>query len=1022
MPLNAPNHLVVEPVQSNTQVQRQAFELQGRYLTAGEHIEVLLEKNQAPADGHTALPLRILVRDADGRPITAPIKVAVDTSLGRLRLADGRLASSTHLVVVNGQEDLELVASSTAGSNAIRVSSGPVNAVGSMDFLAQLRPLFGLGIADISHTLTRSQHEDQVIAKTGFEDNFHQWDGPNQSGVVYQNTSSRAAGFIKGTIFQDYVLTSSYDSAKITQQKFFWDVDPNDYYPIYGDTSVVRYDARSTGKLYLRIDQQKNYFLYGDFLSHDSAQPLRLGSYARTLTGARAHYENETVAATAFAAKTSRTTMVDEQPGRGLSGPYAVSRLNAVANSEQVSILVRDRLQPAVVRSRTPMVRHVDYEYEPFSGRILFREPVASVDEDFNPVSIRIVYEVEDGGPKYWVGGADGQLKLGPDLTVSGRHTKDDNPLTQKTLSGATADWQLGESTHIVLDAASSRGSDFIASGSLGTASNRGLAAGGGSILALPSGQALRAELNHDSGPFKVSGFAARTDVGFDNASAGINPGRKEALLKSEYAIAENLTAVASGRFSQDLITPGEQVLLSAGLRRAVTPRLRLGVGVNKVRDDYPAGASPLGSLGSAALPGAVAPGGLHSTSFGAGDFQYGPFSNLLGSSCVGLPQCDIVHRYTSVYADARYELTDRWSLTGVAEQAVDGDHGWRLGVGTEYRFRDAGRLYGRYEWVDGLLANYGFGDDLKSSHRLVFGADTAYMPGGNVFEELRLAEGSDGHDAVNAVGVRNVFHLNEHLVANTSVENQVLVQTDTGNRNAQAVAGGLEYSGSPLWRIGGRLEYRISDTQKTWLSSASAVRRLNQDWSVLARNLLLSSQGRDTAAGQDHTQDRLQLGLAWRDTGSNRLNAIGRYEHNIDHNTGPDSPDNYRNDVLALAANYRPARDWTLSASGAFKHQVDRFDGPGSSFNGKLVSARVIHDLNERWDLGLIGSHSWGGPTQENGVGVEVGLRVMTNLWLSAGYVAGSYADSELYSTNSHWRALYLRLRFKFDENLFKP
>ncbi len=1022
-PLQIEPHLAVEPIPANTQVQHQTFELQGRPLAAGDHIEVLLQKGDAPADGESSVRLRIVLTDADGKPVTDAVKVALDTELGRFRLPDGRLVSSTHLVVQNGAEEVELVASATPGSAAVRVSSGPVNAVGGVNFIAQQRPLFGVGIADLTLSLDRSLHDQGVIAKTGFEDNFHNWDAPNQSGVVYQNMSSRVAGFVKGTVFGDYVLTGSYDSAKINQQKFFADINPNDYYPIYGDTSVVRYDARSTGKLFLRVDQEKNYFLYGDYLSHDTAQPLRLGTYSRTLTGAKTHFENGVVSGTGFVARTSRTTMVDEQPGLGLSGPYAVTRLNALANSEQITIVVRDRYQPAVVLSRTPMVRHVDYEFEPFSGRLLFREPVPSVDENLNPVSIRAIYEVEEGGPKHWVGGIDGRVKLGDQVAVSGRYAKDDNPLTQKSLTGATAEWTPRAGTQVVIDAAQSNGSDFT--GNETVSSRRlltpGSSLGSSSILDKPSGKAFRADMKHEQGGLRLQGFAARTDVGFDNASAGINAGRKEALLKGEYAIDEQTTALANARYSKDLIASGEQTMLTAGLRRTVTPQLRVGAGINHVRDDYPNGVSPLGSFGANGVPGLDDPTRLHNNTFGSNGFQYSPFSNLLGSNCLLGQRCDVMRRYTSAYADAKYDITSAWSINGLVEHSVEGDRGYRVAAGTEYRVKDAGRLYGRYEWVDGLLTNYGYGDNLKRSHRLVFGADTAYMKGGTVFEELRLAEGRDGRDVVNAVGVRNVFNLTEHLVANTSYENQRLLTIDKQHRNANALAGGLEYTTSPLWRIGGRLEYRVSDTQQTWLSSASAVRRLNDDWSVLARNLMLKSEGRDTAVGQNQLQDRLQLGIAYRDTSANKLNVIGRYEHNTDHTTGLVNPINYRNDVVALSANYRPARAWTASASTAFKHQIDRFDGPASVFNGKLVSGRLMFDINDRWDAGVMASNTWGGPSRDRGYGAEVGYRAMNNLWISAGYVSGSYADSELYSTNSHWKKAYVRLRFKFDENVFQ-
>ncbi|MBK9341199.1 MAG: hypothetical protein IPN04_11720 [Rhodoferax sp.] len=151
--------------------------------------------------------------------------------------------------------------------------------------------------------------------------------------------------------------------------------------------------------------------------------------------GCKVHYETDSVQANLFCSKKQANKgYVDEQPARGISGPYAVERPNAIANTETVEIVVRNRSQPAVILSRTRPRRYSDYDFEPFSGRILFREPVPSVDENNNPVYIRISYEVEEEfGDKHWVGGLDAKLRflttyllaqLMLKTMISRRHTK----------------------------------------------------------------------------------------------------------------------------------------------------------------------------------------------------------------------------------------------------------------------------------------------------------------------------------------------------------------------------------------------------------------------------------------------------------------------------------------------------------------------------------------------------------------------------------------------------------------------
>ena len=66
-----------------------------------------------------------------------------------------------------------------------------------------------------------------------------------------------------------------------------------------------------------------------------------------------------------------------------------------MSGSERVEIITRDRNQLAVVLQSVPMTRLTDYEFEPFTGRLLFRRPIPTLDERMNPVSIRVTYEID---------------------------------------------------------------------------------------------------------------------------------------------------------------------------------------------------------------------------------------------------------------------------------------------------------------------------------------------------------------------------------------------------------------------------------------------------------------------------------------------------------------------------------------------------------------------------------------------------------------------------------------------------
>ena len=93
----------------------------------------------------------------------------------------------------------------------------------------------------------------------------------------------------------------------------------------------------------------------------------------------------------------------------------------------------------------TPLARLVDYSFEPFSGRIVLATFLPSVDEDLNPVSLRVTYEVDQGGEKFWVCGGDAQVKLGERVEVGGSAVGRHQRAGAATgWCSANATWRLG--------------------------------------------------------------------------------------------------------------------------------------------------------------------------------------------------------------------------------------------------------------------------------------------------------------------------------------------------------------------------------------------------------------------------------------------------------------------------------------------------------------------------------------------------------------------------------------------------
>jgi hypothetical protein len=1022
-------------------------------LPEGSKILLTLGAASAVADGKSAIKVHIEVFDAQGAKLSAlngaPVKLLLETTLGRFQLPGVANDSNStigqtmtelagaEVLLSHGEASVYLLAPVTPGDAKVRVSSGAVGVQGALSFTPDLRPMLLVGIVEGSIQLSKAKKSDingPEIVNTQFEESLRNWSKTNSAGD--HTLAGRVAFFAKGTIKGEYLLTAAADSDKITQEKLFRDIDPNAFYPIYGDSSVKQFDAQSKSQVYVRVDKDKSYLLYGDYSTSSLDEANKLASYNRSLTGAKWHYENQSVKVSVYGARDTLRSYVDEQAGRGISGPYAVGKPNAVVNSEQIELLVRERNAPAIVLKRQPLTRFADYDFEPFSGRVLFRQPVPSVDENNNPVSIRIAYEVEEGGEKYWVSGIDAKAHLTDAIAVGASYAQDRNPVAPFRIQGLNTEVKLGERTYLVGEVARSNGNQYV---------NASISAPLGSVLnpaIEQSGNAARLELRHTDTDLSGRAYVAKSDAAFQNPSAGMAPGRQEAGATLQRRINDAISLTGELQQTKDAsrtATDGaKRDAASLGVGVKLSERVKLDISVNNVKELQVAGSGGFLSTTQAqqsSLPGL---GWGSNTSFGFnGTGLLASPANLAGlTPNAGAPAL-VSNSYTSVRTRLTGQVTD--AATAYAEYERAENDRQRVALGGEYRFNDKNRVYARHEFANSLTGGYGLTQDGSKTTNTAIGVDTAYMQDGQIFSEYRIAGSQAGQDGATAVGVRNLWRIGEGFNLTTAFERQSVTPANAARQDASAVSVGAEYTANALYKAGGKLEYRTSSVQNAWLSTAAVDRKLSDNWAATARNLYMHQQARGEAIAQGNgvqTQDRFQLGLAYRDTQENHWHGLSRLEYKVEHSDAVSNPVSAHTWIASLHGNYKPNRPWTFAAQTAYKAVNERFASPTgqvnangtsvaqlgdpSAWNGTLLSGRVIWDFAERFDASVYASWQAAQGVNQKGLGLELGYRVVDNLWLSLGYTAGHYSDVEAFGSNQSWSAWRLRMRFKFDEKSF--
>ncbi|MFM2347577.1 MAG: hypothetical protein RL654_2330, partial [Pseudomonadota bacterium] len=649
----------------------------------------------APADGVTPVEVVVRVFDRDDRPMEAPVLLTIEVAGGAARVllpgartdesgagrqdAD-RAVPGTQLRIEGGLARFSLIAPSQPGDVALRLTAGEVEVAGTIGFDPDVREMIAAGLVEGVIGRSARRYDGAISpARTddGFETELRSWSRSFDSGRG--RAALRASVFLKGKIRGDRLLTLAYDADKDTRARLLSDIRPEAFYPVYGDASVRTNGAPSSSRLYVRVDEGRHFVMYGDFATGEGLSAAagggvsagtrlrQLGSYQRSMTGVKLHRESADGFVNAFASRDTLRHVTEELAANGTSGPFATRSTQVLENSEQVQLVVRDRNNLNTVLSVTTLVRLSDYSFEPFSGRILLTRPIPSQDADGNPIHLRISYELDQAGEAFWLAGADGQINLGERASLGGAIVEDRNPQAPFRLASVHAGVKLAEHTELVAEVAQTEAS---------------LAAVGTTLSGTPTlpdsgtarGRAARVVLDHQGDRLGVQLRGARTGSSFANTAGGAQPGSEQLGAAATWRVDDDWSLKAEVSRTRDTVNEASQrgarvsadyrlsptLTVSAGLRR-LEERGRLSGALSSLAanpsagSDYASDSSALLNLNSALASTGATPGSVD-------DLET-----------------------TTAFAGATWRASDRWTVKGLAEAAVDGQERHRVELGASY-------------------------------------------------------------------------------------------------------------------------------------------------------------------------------------------------------------------------------------------------------------------------------------------------------------------------------------------------
>lgn len=338
------------------------------------------------ADGVSSAEFVLRVLDESGAPALGRHFITVTAEIEGLDEPmafvgqDVQPAVPGHQVRLDrGAAILALRAPDRPGKALISASNdGDLSAETTFDFQTVARDLMAVGVVDLTARGFDLSGDLEPADPDLFPDSLE--------------TDGRVAFFLKGRVRGDVLLTAAYDSEASRRDGLFRDIDPEAYYPIYGDASERGFEAQSRSKLYVRLDKGVHSAMFGDFRT-DAFGGEALTRTRRALTGVNLFTGGENWVLQGFAAEADSTSRTERIRGRGLALDITLPGAPLVANSETLTIEMRFKDTPGLVASETPLVRFADYILDDETGRLTLKAPIPSFDEFGNPVFLRATYE-----------------------------------------------------------------------------------------------------------------------------------------------------------------------------------------------------------------------------------------------------------------------------------------------------------------------------------------------------------------------------------------------------------------------------------------------------------------------------------------------------------------------------------------------------------------------------------------------------------------------------------------------------
>ncbi len=780
------------------------------------------------------------------RGLSQQLSIAVSKSSGG-RLASGGAGNSAMTlfgVPISGPED-------AAGGGAAQGKSGPVY----------------LGLVDLRAGL--------------IESNLASVQKPSDVGV-----SGRLAVYLKGMIAGEVLLTLMADTGlgdvdglisgfeQKTAREMLKRIDPDGYYPVFGDGSSLYEDAPTSGKLYVRLQREASSITWGNTQLGLEYSPFVADH--QTIYGAQldlnssAKAEDSGTTSRGDPKQALRAYYAPHQTGHttellhGTNGSvYFLRNTDIQIGSELIERQWRDPISDRVVR-RQVLVRGDDYELNYMAGRLLLTAPMASVELDPQTgtqlnhlLFVSYSFALNDVLTQHALYGGEASLWVSDSVQLRGYIQNKQQQDGGLNVTGAGVTLAPFDQTRLSLDLAYSKslGVEQFRSHDGGYTWQSNLKPGSQRMNArgfMSSYETQFGEWTGDDRPGSLSAYFNSFEAGFRDAQRSVERDRNEygarlsAAINQEWGLNLGFSAVSDSDKQQS------RGSLDAGLSFQLSPEISTAFGASR---NWSGDEASSGLYGSMAL--AVSP-----------DLRLGVSGDIdLGSGAFG------------VGATLGLQLTSDISLD-VGLGAADGQVGLTSSQ-IQQVGADGNAAYLR--WAGGQPSSRRHGATGFETGQIVLGNRSILEDGSTVFSETAFyTKDGQASGTTNSSGYSfepfDDFHLDLSLEFG---------EVDANRRQAVSASGQWQ---TPVFAMHPRLEYRrdrdlgTGELRQTLLNSLRLTETNSDDWALEAyAQSILSydnyANGSSDQVGYDQILFEGGVSAAYRPVTNDAFNALLTYD-----------------------------------------------------------------------------------------------------------------------------------------------